>query len=468
MTPEPRERRIRRHRPALLVTLLLCLGATALAQPAAQARQRADGPVRAHKPVRAYEPISELTRAAHPLRTTEPAGTTRDLRALDPMIGDAKVVGVGEATHGSHEFIANKDRLFRHLVERKGFTAFALELDWSAGLRINDYVLHGKGNARQIMKEEFQNSYRFWNNQEYLDLIEWMRAYNTHHARKVQFMGDDVGYAGPELFDRVTDYVARNHPALLPRFSALYRGQRPAPGSSVDGWMTSYMVKPLAERRDMAARAGQALDLLRRQRPGEDRAEFAWTVRHARVLSQVAALYAHDLFTPEGNSAAMRFRDEAMAANTAWWQRHTGHKMLLSAHNAHVAYESDDPANYPKTQGAFLRDRIGADYLGVRLTFDAGSFNATAPDDKGTAVYTVGPAERGSNEYTLDRVPYRDYFLDMRTAPAAARAWLGEARPTRNIGTAYPDSPRMTALGSSYDLLIHLHRVTASRLFDGR
>ncbi|MEV0276001.1 erythromycin esterase family protein [Streptomyces sp. NPDC050610] len=504
MTSDRRQRRIR-HRPALLVALLLCLGATTLAQPAAQARQRADEPVRAGGPIRggdpvragdparggdpvragagapvraagaggsvrarAEDPVPALTRAAHSLRTTEPAGGTRDLRAFGRMVGDAKVVGVGEATHGSHEFIADKDRLFRYLVERKGFTTFALEVDWSAGLRINDYVLHGKGNARQIMKEEFQNSYRFWNNQEYLDLIEWMRAYNTHHARKVQFMGDDVGYAGPELFDRVTDYAARHAPALLPRLTALYRGQRPTPGSSVDSWMAGYMRKPLAERRDLAARAGQALDLLRRQRPGADRSEFAWTVRHARAISQVASLYAYDLYTAAGNSAAMRFRDEAMAANTAWWQRRTGHKMLLSAHNTHVAYVSDDPANYPKVQGAFLRDRLGDDYLSARLTFDAGSFNATAASGTGTAVYTVGPAERGSNEYTLDQVPFRDYFLDMRTAPAAARAWLGEARPTRNIGTAYPDTPRMTALGSSCDLLIHLHRVTASRLFDDR
>ncbi|MFE7121649.1 erythromycin esterase family protein, partial [Streptomyces sp. NPDC057654] len=401
-----------RRRPVLLLALLLGLGATALAQPpAAQARQRADDPVRA------------LTRAAHPLRTTDPAAEdTDDLRAIGRMIGDAKVVGVGEATHGSHEFIANKDRLFRYLIEQKGFTTFALEANWGAGLRINDYVLHGKGNARQIMKEEFQNAYRFWNNQEYLDLIEWMRAYNTHHAEKVQFMGDDVGYAGPELFDRVTGYAARRCPDLLPRLTALYQGLRPTPGTSMDAWMTAYLAKPLAERRDLAARAGEALDLLRRQRPGEDRAEFAWAVQHARAISQVASLTAHDLDTAEGSRAAMRFRDQSMADNTAWWQRRTGDKVLLSAHNAHVAYESDDPANYPKMQGAFLREQFGEDYLNVRLTFDAGAFNATGPSGGEPAVHTVGPAEPGSNEHVLDQVPYRDYYLDMPAAPTCCRA----------------------------------------------
>ncbi|ARZ70910.1 erythromycin esterase [Streptomyces albireticuli] len=436
------------RRPALLLAALLTLGSLTAANTATATTT---------------DPVPALTRAAHPLRTTEPKGPTGDLRPLGRMIGDAKVVGLGEATHSSHEFFANKHRVLRHLVEEKGFTAFALEANWSSGLRIDDYVVHGKGDIRKIMREEFQDAYRLWNTREYLDLIEWMRAYNAQHSRKVHFVGNDAAYAGPEPFDRVTDYVRAHHPALLPRLTELYRAQRPVPGVSVADAMKGMLKRPLGERLTMAADARTALDLLAGQRPDGDRREFELAVQHARAISQVAGMYVFDLDDPKGVADCMRYRDEVMAANTAWWHERTGAKVLLSAHNAHVSYVTDDPGSYPKMQGAFLRDRLGRGYVNVRLTFDNGSFNAM--DDAGrTRVVTLEPAPPGNNEHTLDRVPHRDYVLDMRTAPAPARKWLEEARPTRNIGTSYPEPDRKTALASSYDILVHLHRVRAAEL----
>lgn len=88
--------------------------------------------------------VRALERAAHPLRSTEPGGNTADLQALTSMIGNAKVVGLGEATHGSHEFFTMKERIFRHLVEKKGFTTFSLEMSWSSGLQIDEYLQTGK------------------------------------------------------------------------------------------------------------------------------------------------------------------------------------------------------------------------------------------------------------------------------------------------------------------------------------
>ncbi|MCD9143477.1 erythromycin esterase family protein [Streptomyces albireticuli] len=438
------------RRPALLLTVLLTLGSLTAANTATAATT---GP----------DPIPSLTSAAHPLRTTEPTGPTADLRPLGRMIGGAKVVGLGEATHSSHEFFANKHRVLRYLVEEKGFTAFALEANWSSGLRIDDYVVHGKGDIRKIMREEFQDAYRLWNTREYLDLIEWMRTYNAQHARKIHFVGNDAAYAGPEPFDRVADYVRAHHPALLPRLTELYRAQRPVPGVGVGDAMQGLLKRPLAERRAMAADARTALDLLAGQRADGDRREFELALQHARAISQVAGMYAFDFGDPKGVADGMRYRDEVMAANTAWWHERTGAKVLLSAHNAHVSYVSDDPGSYPRMQGAFLRDRLGRGYVNVRLTFDRGAFNAL--DDKGrTRVVTLDPARPGSNEHTLDRVPHRDYALDMRTAPAPARKWLEEARLTRNIGTSYPEPERMTALASSYDILIHLHRVREAGL----
>ncbi|KNB50673.1 erythromycin esterase family protein [Streptomyces caatingaensis] len=465
---------MKQRRLTAALTLLLSLGATApaLAAPAtapapapaagsaARTGERADDRV-----VRAVE------RAAHPLRSTDPSAPDDDLRALDRMIGDARVVGIGEATHNSRDFFTLKQRAFRHLVRDRGFRTYALEAPWSTGLRLNDYVLHGKGDPRRIMREEFQDAYLFWNTREYLSLLTWMRSWNRAHPDDpVRFMGNDVSWAGPELYDRVLDHVRTTDPAALPRLAELYRGLRP--DAPTGPYMRAYLTKPPAERRAMAERADRALELVRSLRPGRGRAAAEaqrWAVQNARVVQQSARQYAFDLTAEKDIAAAMRFRDRTMAANTAWWQEETGTKVLLSAHNGHVQYETDDPAHYPRTQGAYLRDHYGPRYVNVGLTFGRGSFNAVGADDamldRNVRRVTVGPDAPGSNGATLDRAHVgagAGYLLDLRTAPAPARDWLRQARPTRNIGTAYPWPEGQVALARSFDVLIHLHRVEAA------
>ncbi|MEU1181448.1 erythromycin esterase family protein [Streptomyces sp. NPDC005820] len=407
--------------------------------------------------------VAALDRAAHPLRTVEPGGATGDLRPLDRMIGDARVVGLGEATHGSHEFFALKDRVFRHLVEEKGFRTFALEAPWSTGVRLDDYVVHGRGDPVRIMDEEFQRDYRWWNNTDYLRLVRWMRAYNVDHpGDPVRFVGDDIAWTGPEMYDQVTRYVADHHPELSARLAELYRGLRPT--RATGAYIAAYLARPYAERAEMARRTGQARELLRGLPPGADREAFERMLQSATAIDRTAGQYAFDFDDPARAAAAMRYRDEAMADNVLWWQRHTGTRVLLSAHDTHLGYVSPDPAEHPEVQGAFLRDALGAGYLSVGVTFDRGSFRATGSDDGAVRRWTLGPAGPGSNEATLDRVRYRDYAVDLRSVGEPARTWLSAARPTRAIGTAYPEEPQDIALASTHDVLIHLHRVAAAAL----
>ncbi|GAA2797849.1 erythromycin esterase family protein [Crossiella cryophila] len=396
----------------------------------------------------APDPVRALEQAAHPLRHTEPGRDHADLRALGRMIGAATVVGLGEATHGSHEFFAMKERVFRYLVQEKGFRAFALEMSWPAGLKINEFLQTGNGDARAIAKETLSGSP--WDREEFVSLIEWMREHNRRNpGRTVHFVGDDLGAprVGAEFFDRVTGY--------LPALAEYYTGLRPLDD------VFAYLGKPVRERRLLAERARQALDLISGlPRHGE---QFELAVQNARSIAETAHFLTVDPADPAGLAEFQRFRDEVMARNVLWWQRRTGHKILVSAHNGHVGYVSGTPAAYPKTQGAFLRDRLGADYLPIGFSFDRGSFLS-----KDTALggdwkqFSVGAAEPGSNEHTLDRVRHRDFYLDLRTAPPSARAWLDTARPTRDIGTGFPVEPSDLALRRAYDVLIHLHQVRAA------
>ncbi|MEU3607853.1 erythromycin esterase family protein [Streptomyces sp. NPDC035033] len=413
------------------------------------------------RPAAGADPARELARTARPLD---------DPRALDRLVGGAKVVGIGEATHSSAEFFTAKHRIFEHLVEEKGFTTFALEASWSTGLLIDRWVTTGEGDIERIMQDEFQESYRLWNTEEYLDLFRWMRRHNQAHPdRRVRFMGNDLGYAGPNLFDAVTAYVGGNHPGLLPRFRELYRDSRPT--GEVESWMKGYMARPLGERRKMAADVNRALELLAEQRPGKGaaaREAHLWAVQHARAVAQIGTEFAHDLHSEEGSAAAMLYRDRVMAENTAWWQRHTGDRMVLSAHNGHVAYESLTPAHYPRTQGAFLRDLLGRGYVTIGASFGRGSFTAHDTEAPGEPlrVFTVGPQGPGSAAETLDRVASGPFLLDLRRTAPAAHAWLAEPRPVRNIGTAFPwpGTTPSVRLPAAYDGLVHFPAVTAARL----
>ncbi|MGW4700569.1 erythromycin esterase family protein [Streptomyces sp. NPDC004285] len=436
----------RRRLPLVGLLLAACLGSLA---PAAGAAAPA-GP----------DPVRELARSARPLT---------DLRPLDRMIGSAEVVGIGEATHSSADFFTTKHRVFAHLVESRGFTAFALEAPWSTGLLIDAWVRTGRGDIRAIMRDEFQDSYRLWNTEEYLDLFRWMRSYNRQHPdRPVRFMGNDLGYAGGNLFDAVTSYVARVHPELLPRFRELYRDSRPTGG--VAAWTREYMERPRAERRRMAGEVNRALALLERQSPGRGpgaRDAHLWAVQHARAIAQVGTEYAHDMATPEGVAEAMLYRDRIMAENTVWWQRATGDRMVLSAHNGHVGYETVTPDQYPRTQGAFLRDALGRDYVSVGASFGQGSFNAhdtTAPGEPLRA-FTVAPLGPGSSAATLDRVASGPFYLDLKRTAPAARAWLEAPRPARHIGTAFPWEGDVVSVrySTAYDLLVHFPRISAAR-----
>ncbi|TMQ90013.1 erythromycin esterase family protein [Actinomadura soli] len=393
---------------------------------------------------------------ARPLRSTAPFGELSDLRPLGRMVDGASIVGLGEATHNSSEFFTMKHRVFRYLVRDKGFRSFSQEVHVAAGLRINDYVMDGKGDIRQIMNEEFQGGTRLWNTREYLDLFEWMRAYNARHEQKLQYVGNDVDYPGPELFARVEEYVRAHRPGLLPTLNRLYAGLRPTKG--MRAWLTDYPQKPSDERKALAARADKATDLLRRHDAD------SMIVQYAAFVAQVARVYSYNLNDETEVLTAIRYREQAMADNTVWWNRRTGGRTLLSAHNGHVAYGNSRPEYPHRIQGDLIREQLGRRYVSVGFTFHHGSFNAFASGGGDLRPMTVGAAEEGSNEFTLDKVRYRDYVLDMRTAPGLVRAWLARPRPTRDIGAEYPDEPRSIALGTFHDVLIHLHQVRAAAL----
>ncbi|MFJ9775941.1 erythromycin esterase family protein [Kitasatospora sp. NPDC101157] len=212
---------------------------------------------------------------------------------------------------------------------------------------------------------------------------------------------------------------------------------------------------------------GQDVPEPRARRGIRPRLRMAAAVQHARNIAGTFAFATLDLADPASVAASEQLRDRAMADNVMWWQRRTGGKVLLSAHHGHAGYLATDTFLYPEPQGSRLRDAYGRDYVAIGFTFGSGSFltNDAVLTDSWKAV-TVPPAGPDMNEYALDRVRYRDYYVDLRTVARVARDWLDVSRPTYEAGSVYVGDPMpRLAIGRAYDVLVHLNRVTQARVF---
>ncbi|MFI6302842.1 erythromycin esterase family protein [Amycolatopsis thailandensis] len=213
-------------------------------------------------------------------------------------------------------------------------------MSWSAGVSIDEHLQSEKGDVREVVAKNFVSSP--WDREEFVSLLKWMRAYNRDHpGRTVNFLGHYSGAPAVDdaFFERVTGYVHREHPEKLSQLTELYSGLRP-----IDAF--AYLNKPLAERRQLANKAGQALDLV-------SGISDPWVVQHARNIARTAEFLSVDAADEATVPEFMRLRDRVMAENAGWWQRQLGGKIFTSAHDNHVGYLAADYPVHPKTPGAF-------------------------------------------------------------------------------------------------------------------
>jgi erythromycin esterase len=388
-----------------------------------------------------------------PLRTTKPGQGDEDLRPLAAMVGKAQVVALGEATHGTREFFQLKHRVLEYLVSEMGFTVFAIEANWPESLAIDDYVLHGKGDAAQALGGLFY----IWNTAEVLDMIEWMRAFNADaaHRHKVRFFGFDMQSAGlargavAAYLDRVDARYASEMAARLDGFPDDPR--RAARAVSTAGLATA---KALVERLD-----AHRSDYVARS----SREEWELVRQHAVILEQSAALA--DPRQPDD-------RDRAMADNVGWilGQQPPGTRMVLWGHNAHVNYGKERGGYTP--MGEFLRRKLGSGYLSIGFLFDQGAFQAMrvgGRDLMGLHEISVGPSPIDSLAAVFHRTGLALGLLDLRSCPrsGAVGAWLTSPHAVREAGAFFPGEPQMwtvpTAVTERFDGLVYVDRTTRSR-----
>ena len=170
------------------------------------------------------------------------------MQPLKKMIGNARIVSLGEATHGSREFFQLKHRMMEFLATEMGFTIFSIEANMPEAYRLNDYVLNGNGDPAKLIKGMY---FWTWNTQEVLDMVLWMREFNKSGKGRVQFTGFDMQTPNVAA-GIVLDFVSKNdteYAAELSKASDMARDARQAGGPGFGVATTSFPVGAAAGKR---------------------------------------------------------------------------------------------------------------------------------------------------------------------------------------------------------------------------
>jgi len=418
---------------------------------------------------RARSAVDALRSVAVPLD-----GSPRDLDHALELVGDARFVLIGEASHGTHEFYRVRAEITKRLIREKGFHAVALEADWPDAHRVHRFV-HGRGddaNATEALAGFERFPQWMWRNADVLDFVGWLRGWNETCAK-----GRQVGFFGLDLYSlhrsmrAVVDYLRVVDPEAARRAEARYAcfdaygddpqtyGQATALGASA-GCERDVVMQLLDLRRKAAEYA---------QRDGrlDPDAQFL-AEENARVVVH-AERYYRTMF--HGRVSSWNLRDEHMAdaleavAGYVARSRGTAARIVVWAHNSHLG---DARATYMKSigelnLGQLVRERHPRETVGIGFTTFHGTVTAARNWDSPAEHRIVRDALHGSWERALHALGGENWWVPLRGLPSFAREPLLE----RAIGVIYrPETERASHyfeadLPAQFDAIYHYDRTRA-------
>ncbi|WP_117208585.1 erythromycin esterase family protein [Allorhizocola rhizosphaerae] len=304
------------------------------------------------------------------------------LEELEPvrrMIGDARVVAIGESSHHVREFFQVRHRLLRFLVERCGFTVYALEAPFSEGRVLADWLEAGPGAVERVAAEGIAMS--LGDAPEVYEALTWLRAHNQRRPESsVRYAGADVpGSLGSPLpaLEEVSTYLRDiDGDALVPLGRAravVEKFHQDLPFAT----MMAYSAVSEPDRETLTAALSELLArmerLASRQRNLGRAAEHALATHHLRGAWYIDQLHRSQL--TEGIEVASTFRDLYMAETVLRLLAETpGNRIVFAAHNWHIqrapAPHDNGADLFPA--GYHLAAALGDDYRAIGVTAGQG------------------------------------------------------------------------------------------------
>jgi erythromycin esterase-like protein len=387
------------------------------------------------------------------------------------MVGEARYVLLGEATHGTHEFYRERARITRRLVEEKGFNAVVLEADWPQAYRVNTYVRGGgpDASAEQALAGFTRFPKWMWRNADFRDFVEWLRTHNASAApeARVGVYGMDL-YSVSESADQVVAYlkgVDREASARAEkRYGCLgaYRGRPEQYGYEVaTGQKGSCEKETLAQLTEMEQRLAAWRGRADRGRDGGLFSAYqnARVVRHGEAYFRL--LYHQ-------NFSTWNLRDKHMATTLQELSRHLEEaagrkaKVVVWAHNTHQgdARMTERGEVGELNVGHLMRQFHDGAAVLVGFTTYAGEVRAAHEWGGGSRTMRLRPALPESYSALFHEVGVPNFLLVMRGGGPHAEV-LARERLERAVGVVYrPDTERRShyfraRLSKQFDAVIH-------------
>lgn len=413
-------------------------------------------------------------------RLIELAGAAQQYDPLLQLIGNARFVLIGEASHGTEEFYRERMRITQRLITEQGFTAVAVEADWPDAWRVNRYVhaLSDDRDASQALSGFERFPSWMWRNTEVCEFVEWLREFNAARPRQRQ-----VGFYGLDLYSlfgsiqAVLRYLDEHDPEEARRARARYACFDHARGDSqAYGYGASYGSAPSCEDevvhqlREMNRRAA-ILPLTQ----GLERDELFFAQQNARLVRN-AEEYYRTMF--RGRVSSWNLRDSHMAETLHALERHLGGagtpaRVAVWAHNSHLgdasATEMGEMGEW--NVGQLARDRYGRDAVLVGFSTHHGWVTAADDWNEPHRRMRVRDGLEGSWEDVLHRCDVERGLLLLR-GNEAVRPLAMAQRLQRAIGVIYrPETERQshyfqTRLAEQFDAMIHIDETKALKPLD--
>ncbi len=422
-----------------------------------------------------------------PVSISDRGARVNDLAGFGAIVGNARIVALGEPIHGGREPLSLRNRMIRYLVTEKGFTAIALETELALSHRLYDHVLGTTTESDSVVGASFSATYGRY--PENLELVRWLRAYNAGRPanRRVRLYGIDL----PDVRSPGSGAAA-----LAPVLAYLDRVDSAQGVETREGFKTilplfdgrRYAALPVSERDRVSTAVHDLVALMRRGRikyaAASSRDAYEWALRQAINAEQyeaMARLMPLELWRqwdqgPDSIRLDLKpsqtARSVAMAENIAWALEREGPRgrIVFFAHNAHLQrqaleFEASDPLAFLRgweRAGRFLDATFGADLVTIGMYY--GQFNGPEPAD---TTRKPGSTDMGG---LLGSLALPAYAFDLRKLSPSGplRAWLQRSRATHFY---YGDEVVADDGGSwlvsplrSFDAVVYIERITPARL----
>jgi erythromycin esterase-like protein len=384
--------------------------------------------------------IEAMRAAAHPLN-----GSAQDYDPLIDFIGDARLVLLGAASHGTHECYSARAQITERLIKEKGFTAVAAEADWPAAYRVNRYV---RGMSNDADAVEALNGFQFfpawmWRNTDVVECIERLRGYNSalpESATKIGFYGLDL-YSLSTSREAVLRYLKKIDPKAADRTRAGYACLDHLADHSRGYGVLGALATPC---KDEAVRGLVELQESRavkqaRLAGSEAEEEFFSALQNARVVKNADGYY-RVMYRAEVPTWNLRERHMAESLNELFehLNRRGGRaKVVVWAHNAHVgdARATEKGQDRELSIGQLVRERHGREAVLVGFATNRGTVTAASDWDTPWEIKQIRPSLPDSHEALLHEAG--SAFLLTSREGDNLQAALRHPRLERSIGVLY-------------------------------